>query len=130
MHGSSTLSLGDSSSGQVFFQSSPTPAETGDSLGVRNSPDVYEGVPRLKGVCWPGMNLFDAANDEMKRMRNQRKDQSVIDQMEAFSAKITRDELVYNLDFELERIRDVYASPSVPSSPVSTLVLRRLAMIP
>lgn len=75
------------------------------------------------------MNLFDAANDEMKRMRNQRKDQSVIDRMEAFSATISRDELVYNLDLNLERVRDVYASPSVASSPVSLHTLLWLTMI-
>lgn len=87
---------------------------------MQDSPEDYEGLPRLKGIRWPGMNLFDAANEEMKKMRNQRKDKSVIDQMEAFSTTISRDELVYNLDFDLTRTRDVYDSPSVESSPVSS----------
>lgn len=76
------------------------------------------------------MNMFDAATEEMKRMRNQRKHQSVIDQMEAFSATISRDEFVYNLDLDLERVRDVYDSPSVVSSPVSFRMLCWLARTP
>lgn len=76
------------------------------------------------------MNMFDAATEEMKRMRNQRKHQSVIDQMEAFSATISRDEFVYNLDLDLERVRDVYDSPSAGSSPVSLQMLPWFGMSP
>lgn len=68
--------------------------------------------------------MFDAATDEMKRMRNQRKNESVINQMEAYSTSISRNEYVFNLNFELQRIRDVYDTPSVPNSPVSFPVVR------
>lgn len=133
LHGNSSFSFGDSSGGLGLFQASPAPPPYGDALGkpfpFQDSADEQEALPKLKGTCWPGMDLFDAANDEMKRMRNQRKAKSVIDQMEAFSATISRDEFVYNLDLDLERIRDVYSSPSVESSPVSLQTLRWLAMI-
>ena len=134
LYGNSSLSFADSSGGLGLFQASPIPSTYGDSLKplpFQDSDDEQEGAPRLKGVYWPGMNMFDAANEEKKRMRNQRKDKSVIDRMEAFSATISRDEFVYNLDLNLERIRDVYSSPSVASSPVSFRTFADwLAMIP
>ncbi|SPN96666.1 uncharacterized protein DNG_00187 [Cephalotrichum gorgonifer] len=112
-------------SSSVRFADSPkppflTPSTSCNSFQTFHSKGFAEDeddLPKLKGACWPGMNMFDAATDEMKRMRNQRKDKSVIDQMQAFSTTISRDEFVYNLDLEYQKTRDVYASPSIESSP-------------
>lgn len=132
VNGNSSLSFADSSGGSAHYGASPAP--TLHTLGRPSQPqeshEGNNGMPKLKGVCWPGMDMFDSASQEMKRKRNQRKDKSVIDQMAAFSATISRDEYVYNLNFELERIRDVYDPPSVPNSPVSFLLLRWLAAFP
>jgi hypothetical protein len=65
------------------------------------------------------MAWFDSAPEEKKRMRNQRKDASVLKQMEANSASVEPNEQVWDLDGELQRTRDVYATPSVTGSPVS-----------
>jgi hypothetical protein len=81
------------------------------------------GHNKLKGVLWPGMAWFDSAPEDKKRMRNQRKDASVLKHMEATSARIRPTEQVWDLDGELQRTRDVYATPSLLGSPVSSLYL-------
>ncbi|KAK2861258.1 hypothetical protein FQN49_004380, partial [Arthroderma sp. PD_2] len=40
---------------------------------------------RLKGIFWPGMDIFDSATEEMRRKRNQKKDGSILKQMEETS---------------------------------------------
>jgi len=82
-----------------------------------------EGEPdssKLKGTIYPGMGLFDAATAEQRRMRNQRKDGSVLEQMKIASASVVPNELVWTEDIEFQRVRDIYATPSVEGSPVST----------
>ena len=66
------------------------------------------------------MDLFDSATPEMKRLRNQRKDSSVLAQMQIMSAQITPTEVVYNLNGEFQKSRDIFGplSPCEPS-PVS-----------
>jgi len=73
---------------------------------------------KLKGVRYPGMGLFDSADETQRRMRNQRKDDSVLKQMEQSSAVIEPNEFVWNEDGEFQRVRDIYASPSIEGSPV------------
>jgi len=72
----------------------------------------------LKGVQWPGMDLFDSATPEMKRMRNQRKDSSVLNQMMATSAGVTPFEHVYFPDGALHHTRDIFGPLSCENSPV------------
>lgn len=74
---------------------------------------------KLKGVHWPGMNLFDSATPEMKRMRNQRKNTSVLEQMMATSAEVTTEEVVYHLDGSVSHTRDIFGLLSCDTSPVS-----------
>ena len=78
---------------------------------------------KLKGVHWPGMDLFDSATPQMKRMRNQRKDTSVLEQMMATSADVTADEIVYNLDGTVSHIRDIFGPLSCETSPVSVIII-------
>ena len=70
----------------------------------------------LKGVLWPGMDLFDSATPEMKRMRNQRKDDSVLEHMIATSNEVEPNEIVYHPTGEVHHTRDIFG----PLSPFST----------
>ncbi|KAL2161589.1 hypothetical protein VTH06DRAFT_8151 [Thermothelomyces fergusii] len=72
---------------------------------------------KLKGVRYPGMGLFDSADEAQRRMRNQRKDDSVLKQMEETSSGIVPNEFVWGEDGQFQRIRDIYASPSIEGSP-------------
>jgi hypothetical protein len=73
---------------------------------------------KLKGVYWPGMDLFDSATAEMKRMRNQKKDGTALQQMKRSSAEIEPNEWVFNADGEFRKVRDIF-DDSTESSPVS-----------
>jgi hypothetical protein len=73
---------------------------------------------KLKGVYWPGMDLFDSATAEMKRMRNQKKDGTVLQQMKRSSAGIEPTEWVFNANGEFRKVRDIF-DESTESSPVS-----------
>lgn len=88
------------------------PSETTDLMEDDNEAN------KLKGVRYPGMGLFDAADDDQKRKRNQRKDDSVVKQMEEASSGIEPTECVWTEIGELQRSRDIYATPSVEGSPV------------
>jgi hypothetical protein len=61
----------------------------------------------LKGVQWPGMDLFDAATPEMRRKRNQKKDGTLVKQMEANSQQVEPTEQIFQstegLPFQAER---------------------------
>ncbi|EON96444.1 putative type-2 protein geranylgeranyltransferase subunit beta protein [Phaeoacremonium minimum UCRPA7] len=73
---------------------------------------------KLKGIVWPGMGIFDAATSEQKRMRNQKKDSSVLQNMITTSKSVHHDKFVWDDDFAgVPRIRDIYASPSTDGSP-------------
>lgn len=66
-----------------------------------------EEVIRLKGVVWPGMDLFDAATPEMRRKRNQKKDGTLLKQLETTSQQVEPTEQIFKstegLPFETER---------------------------
>ena len=51
---------------------------------------------RLKGIIWPGMHLFDAGTDEMKRRRNQKKDGTALKLMEKTSRIVEPVEVIYD----------------------------------
>ncbi|KAI9764117.1 MAG: hypothetical protein M1840_008677 [Geoglossum simile] len=65
-----------------------------------------EGL-RVKGVYWPGMGLFDSATPEQKRTRNQKKDGTVLAQMEINSAEVEPNELIFRPDFDLKKERRI-----------------------
>jgi hypothetical protein len=77
---------------------------------------------KLKGVLWPGMSLFDSATEDQKRKRNQRKDANVLRNMEQVAAGVEPTECIWSEDIDLQRTRDIYATPSVYGSPVRTSV--------
>jgi len=80
--------------------------------------------PILKGIKWPGMSLFDSASVEAQRRRNQKKDASILEQMEHNSVSVEHVERIYWPNGELKHSRlitgNVESSPireATPSSP-------------
>ncbi|KAE8351591.1 terpenoid cyclases/protein prenyltransferase alpha-alpha toroid [Aspergillus coremiiformis] len=53
-------------------------------------------IARLKGVLWPGMDIFDSATEQMRRKRNQKKDESALLMMEKTSMGVEPTELVFS----------------------------------
>ncbi len=68
-----------------------------------------EGAAQLKGVYWPGMDIFDSAPPEMKRRRNQKKDGSVLAQMQLNSTLVEPTELIFLADGEFKKERRIYS---------------------
>ncbi|KAK3396591.1 hypothetical protein B0T20DRAFT_275958 [Sordaria brevicollis] len=98
------------------------PSETATSDSILPSSEVTSEITefddddessKLKGVRYPGMGLFDSANEQQKRKRNQRKDESVLKMMEEASMTIKNTEVIYTENWEKQRERDVYQSPSI-----------------
>lgn len=84
-------------------------AGMGDELGPA------DGESQLKGVFWPGMSIFDSAPPDMRRKRNQRKDGSILAQMQLNSTLVEPTEFVFFADGDLKKQRRIYAQ-SEPSS--------------
>ncbi|KAE8152578.1 terpenoid cyclases/protein prenyltransferase alpha-alpha toroid [Aspergillus avenaceus] len=53
-------------------------------------------IGRLKGVLWPGMDIFDSATEQMRRKRNQKKDESILRMMEKTSVGVEPTELIFS----------------------------------
>jgi hypothetical protein len=70
---------------------------------------------RLKGIIWPGMDLFDSASPEGRRMRNQKKDSSIMELMLANSEDVQQIERIYEPGWELKMERII--TGQVESSP-------------
>ncbi|QSZ29962.1 hypothetical protein DSL72_004480 [Monilinia vaccinii-corymbosi] len=73
---------------------------------------------KLKGVLWPGMDLFDSATAEMKRMRNQRKDGSILELMMVASAEVQPTEVSYHPDGAFRTARNIFGPLSTETSPI------------
>ncbi|KAJ5247291.1 hypothetical protein N7468_002274 [Penicillium chermesinum] len=68
------------------------PTNTSDEFDYKVGPDE---MARLKGIIWPGMDLFDSATQQMRRKRNQKKDCEVLKKMEQSSLQIEPTEFVF-----------------------------------
>lgn len=80
------------------------PAEAADdTMAVSES-------TRLKGVYWPGMDIFDSATPEMRRKRNQKKDHSVVEQLELNSQDVEPTELIFTPHGSFKRQRRISSS--------------------
>ncbi|WEW60045.1 hypothetical protein PRK78_005529 [Emydomyces testavorans] len=64
-----------------------------------------EEISKLKGILWPGMDIFDSATEQMRRKRNQKKDGSVLKQMEKASETVEPTELVFSPGGTLRKAR-------------------------
>ncbi|KAK0630053.1 hypothetical protein B0T17DRAFT_635673 [Bombardia bombarda] len=92
------------------------PSEQSSEI-VETLEDDNDPSKQLKGIKYPGMGIFDSASELQKRRRNQRKDESVLRQMQVTSFGIEPNEVVWNEVGEYQRTRDIYASPSVEGTP-------------
>jgi hypothetical protein len=72
--------------------------------------------PILKGVQWPGMNIFDSASPEAQRKRNQKKTTSIMAQMELNSSAVEPLERIYWPEGDLKKERII--TGMVESSPM------------
>jgi hypothetical protein len=62
---------------------------------------------KLKGVYWPGMDIFDSATPAMRRKRNQKKDSSVVEQLELNSQEVEATELIFTPQGSFKRQRRI-----------------------
>ncbi|EMD91001.1 hypothetical protein COCC4DRAFT_71595 [Bipolaris maydis ATCC 48331] len=81
------------------------PADVADPMAVSES-------TKLKGVYWPGMDIFDSATPEMRRKRNQKKDSSVVAQLELNSLDVEATELIFTPLGTFKRQRRISCSES------------------
>ncbi|GIK04221.1 hypothetical protein Aspvir_008300 [Aspergillus viridinutans] len=63
---------------------------------VGGDKERVDEMTRLKGVLWPGMDIFDSATEQMRRKRNQKKDESILKMMEMTSMCVEPTELVFS----------------------------------
>jgi hypothetical protein len=90
---------------------SSTPATTDDRNDeTSDEADKPEAESLLKGVLWPGMDIFDSAPPEMKRKRNQKKDGSVVAQMQLNSTLVEPTELIFWAGGDFKKERRIYSA--------------------
>ncbi|KAI5282109.1 hypothetical protein KEM54_002971 [Ascosphaera aggregata] len=66
---------------------------------------------KLKGILWPGMDIFDSATEQMRKKRNQKKDDSVLKRMEITSKTIEPTEQVFSPCGTLQVERVITGNP-------------------
>ena len=64
--------------------------------GAEADKERADEMARLKGVLWPGMDIFDSATQQMRRKRNQKKDSNVLKMMEKTSKQVEPTELIFS----------------------------------
>ena len=80
---------------------------------------LTEGT-RLKGIIWPGMDLFDSASPDAKRRRNQKKNGSILEHLMITSVTVQPTEIIFDMSGAIHKMRHI--SGQVESSPVRELV--------
>ena len=95
----------------VCLKSSSTCPSNGDTEEVESLGDSS----RLKGIIWPGMDLFDSACADARRKRNQKKETTVLESMQAQSEQVEPTEVIYFPSWDLKKAR--FISGEVESSP-------------
>ena len=111
------------------FEPAATPASTSKPLrnstvplatSSEHSPQTSESsttcLIKLKGPQWPGMALFDSASPKAQRLRNQRKEHSILEQMEHNSIVVQPIERIYFPEGTLKKERPI--TGNVESSPL------------
>jgi hypothetical protein len=91
-----------------------------DSVNEADEGKSTDSATKLKGIFWPGMDLFDSATPGMKKKRNQKKESHVMNTMMAISADVEPNEVSYFADGNFRASRDMFGPlSSVETSPVS-----------
>jgi hypothetical protein len=73
--------------------------------------DEDDDASKLKGVVWPGMSLFDAATPELKKKRNQKKDDSVGERLANMSEGVQKEELIFSSSGDFCKKRPITGQP-------------------
>ena len=98
----------------------PSQTVATESEDEKYTPTVDEAgpvqSPVLKGIHWPGMNIFDSASPEAQRKRNQKKTSSIMLQMEMNSNAVEPLERIFWPEGELKKERII--TGMVESSPI------------
>jgi hypothetical protein len=85
--------------------------DSGDQTQVSGDAEIdktrAEEMARLKGVQWPGMDIFDSATVQMRRRRNQKKDSAVLKTMELTSSLVEPNEMVFSPEGTLLKEREI-----------------------
>ncbi|KAI9693635.1 MAG: hypothetical protein M1822_002906 [Bathelium mastoideum] len=100
-----------------------------DDLDMSNDMIVSESN-KLKGILWPGMDIFDSATAEMRRKRNQKKDTSVLEQLEQNSQEVEPNELVFTPSGSFKRQRRISHLLDEESSPIKPSPIKRRSRRP
>lgn len=74
-------------------------------------------VTRLKGIYWPGMNIFDAATPITKRRRNQKKETSVAVSLERNALLVEPNEVIFTPYGTMKKSRYIDGRINNDSSP-------------
>ncbi|KAJ6120412.1 hypothetical protein N7523_004692 [Penicillium sp. IBT 18751x] len=78
----------------------------GESLDIAEADkERADETSRLKGVLWPGMDIFDSATQLMRRKRNQKKDSKLLKMMEKTSSQVEPTELIFSPTGTLKKQR-------------------------
>lgn len=106
----------------------PIPFRPSLRTPTATSLDDGESVPeamKLKGVVWPGMDIFDAATPGMKRKRNQKKDDSVLELLEQSSLAVEATEMIFTPLGALKKSRVITGQADFDSSPLLSQISPR-----
>ena len=90
-----------------------------------NNDMIVSESNKLKGILWPGMDIFDSATPEMRRKRNQKKDTSVLEQLEQNSQEVEPNELVFTPSGSFKRQRRISHLLDEESSPIKISPIKR-----
>jgi hypothetical protein len=109
--------------------STPSPSKTSSTPGREVDEAAGYGEAsnnKLKGVFWPGMDIFDSATLAARRRRNQKKDQSSINQLEIASKEVEPTELVFTTpNWELKKEKAITGNVDSSSSPFKPSPVKR-----
>ncbi|KAK2755513.1 hypothetical protein FQN54_006453 [Arachnomyces sp. PD_36] len=102
----------------------PKSIRKGGNTGDKGSDEMA----KLKGVLWPGMDIFDSATEQMRKKRNQKKDGKTLKRMEKNSEDIEPTELVFSPGGTLrkERLISGMVDDSSPLKGETPIPKRRL----
>ncbi|RJE27320.1 hypothetical protein PHISCL_00330 [Aspergillus sclerotialis] len=107
-------------------------SDTLEYLGIsENDKERADEIARLKGVLWPGMDIFDSATEQMRKKRNQKKDESILKMMEKTSMCVEPTEFIFSPTGILRKQR-VISGNVEDSSPLKgeTPIPKRRAVRP
>ncbi|OOQ83147.1 hypothetical protein PEBR_36396 [Penicillium brasilianum] len=93
------------------------PGTEGPVEGETGNDDRARELARLKGVVLPGMDVFDSAPEQMRRMRNQKKDGAIMRKLEKTSQLVEPTEQIFTPTGDLLKCR-VISGNADDESPV------------